>query len=101
MQPIARSLKKYQVRHLSNDWQNLTVMIGVEHVKFGREYVEGLRVYPAITQKKTLTPTQVEMWEKAKQSYINNGSLDKVLAHVEMSQADQERLKQECANAMA
>ncbi|HGJ5882046.1 MAG TPA: Rha family transcriptional regulator [Arsenophonus sp.] len=27
--------------------------------------------------------------------------LDKVLAHVEMSQEDQERLKQECANAMA
>ncbi len=41
------------------------------------------------------------MWEKAKQSYINNGSLDKMLAHIEMSPEDQERLKQECANAMA
>ncbi|MGX8940767.1 hypothetical protein ACWWJF_10240 [Symbiopectobacterium sp. Eva_TO] len=41
------------------------------------------------------------MWEKAKQSYISNKSLDKVLAHVEMSQEDQERLKKECANAMA
>ncbi|BAN98024.1 hypothetical protein E05_32580 [Plautia stali symbiont] len=76
-------------------------MIGVEHVKFGREYVEGLRIYPAITQKKTLTPNQVEMWGKAKQSYINNKSLDKVLERVEISPEDQERLKQECANAMA
>lgn len=97
----SKVIKKISGSSFIEDWQNLTVMIGVEHVKFGREYVQGLRVYPAITQKKTLTPTQVEMWEKAKQSYINNGSLDKVLAHVEMSQADQERLKQECANAMA
>lgn len=83
------------------DWQNVKVMICVERVKNRQEYVDGLRVYPAITQKKTLTPTQVEMWEKAKQSYINNGSLDKVLEHVDMSPEDQERLKQECANAMA
>lgn len=97
----SKAIKKISGSSFIEDWQNLTVMIGVEHVKFGREYVEGLRVYPAITQKKALTPTQVEMWEKAKQSYINNGSLDKVLAHVEMSQEDQERLRQECANAMA
>lgn len=41
------------------------------------------------------------MWGKAKQSYINNKSLDKVLERVEISPEDQERLKQECANAMA
>lgn len=83
------------------DWQNVKVMICVERVKNRQEYVDGLRIYPAITKKKILTPIQIETWEKAKQSYINNGSLDKVLAHVEMSLEDQERLKKECANAMA
>ncbi|MCX2957545.1 hypothetical protein M5J15_07700 [Serratia symbiotica] len=97
----SKVIKKISGSSFIEDWQNLTVMIEVEHVKFGCEYVEGLRVYPAITQKKILTPTEVEMWEKAKQSYINNKSLDKVLAHVEMSQEDQERFKKECANAMA
>lgn len=94
----SKVIKKMSGSSFIEDWQNLTVMIGVKHVKFGREYVEGLRVYPAITQKKTLTPTQVEMWEKAKQSYINNRSLDKVLEHVEISQENQELLKKECAN---
>uniref|UniRef100_A0A3B0MEX5 Uncharacterized protein n=1 Tax=Arsenophonus endosymbiont of Trialeurodes vaporariorum TaxID=235567 RepID=A0A3B0MEX5_9GAMM len=83
------------------DWQNVKVTICVERVKNRQEYVDGLIIYPAITQKKILTPSQIETWEKAKQSYINNGSLDKVAAHVEMSKEDQKRLKKECANAVA
>ncbi|WP_334473746.1 hypothetical protein [Arsenophonus sp. PmNCSU2021_1] len=83
------------------DWQNVKVMICVERVKNRQEYVNGLRIYPAIIKKKILTPSQVESWERAKQSYLNTGSLEKVLAHVEMSPEDQERLTKECANAMA
>ncbi|MDR5611649.1 MAG: hypothetical protein RAM36_00995 [Arsenophonus sp.] len=83
------------------DWKNVKVMICVERVKNRQEYVDGLRIYPAIIKKKILTPSQVESWERAKQSYLNTGSLEKVLAHVEMSPEDQERLKKECANAMA
>ncbi|MBG6243584.1 MAG: hypothetical protein EKE20_18135 [Candidatus Symbiopectobacterium sp. Dall1.0] len=82
------------------DWRNVKVMICVERVKNRQEYVDGLRIYPVITQKKILTPSKVESWERAKQSYLNTGSLEKVLAHVEMSLEDQERLKKECANAM-
>ncbi|WP_238149444.1 YqaJ viral recombinase family protein [Arsenophonus endosymbiont of Aleurodicus floccissimus] len=72
------------------DWQNVKVMICVERVKNRQEFVDELRIYPAITQKKILTPSKVESWERAKQSYLNTGSLEKVLAHVEMSLEDQE-----------
>ncbi|WP_238149512.1 hypothetical protein [Arsenophonus endosymbiont of Aleurodicus floccissimus] len=75
-------------------------MICVERVKNRQEYVDGLRIYPVIIRKKILTPSQLELWERAKQSYLNTGSLEKVLAHVDMSLEDQERLKKECTNTM-
>lgn len=87
--------------HFLEDWNDVKIMVCVETVQNRQKYVDGLRLYPAITKKKILTPNQVETWELAKKSYINNGSLYKVLAHVEMSPEDQERLKKECSDAVA
>lgn len=83
------------------DWVDVKVMVCVEVVENRQKYVDGLRIYPAITKKKILTPNQVEMWELAKKSYIANGSLDKVLARVDMSIEDQELLKKECGDEVA
>lgn len=80
-----------------DDWQNVPVTIYVDpHVRFGKESVEGLRIMPAAPRKKELTPEDKKTWEGAKAAYKRDGSLDKVLARVEISDENIERLIAEC-----
>lgn len=82
------------------DWQNVRITIYVDnHVKFGKEIVDGLRISPhAPAEKKAvLTPANTKMWENAKAAYRRDKSLDAILERVSMSEEHQEQLKKECA----
>lgn len=79
------------------DWRDVQITVYVEHgIKFGRENVDGLRISPKAPGRKKLTPEQTTAWENAKAAFKRDKSLDAVLARVDMSEADQERLKKEC-----
>lgn len=81
-----------------DDWQNVQVTIYVEpNVKFGREVVEGLRISPYAPEKKYLTPDNGKAWTRAKEAYLRDGNLDKVLEKRSMSEEHQEQLIAECA----
>ena len=80
-----------------DDWQNVAVTVYVDpHVRFGKESVEGLRIMPAAPRKKTLTPAEKKNWESAKAAFRRDGNLDAVLARVDISEDDIERLIAEC-----
>lgn len=82
-----------------DDWQNVRITVYVDHnVRFGKETVEGLRISPHAPEvgKKVLTPASIKAWDKAKEAYKRDGSLDSVLARVDMSESDQQRLMAEC-----
>jgi hypothetical protein len=80
------------------DWAKTKVTIYVEHnVKFGKETMDGLRISPNKPQGKSLlTPDLTKNWENAKQAYLRDGNLTKVLERVDMSQEHQLQLKKEC-----
>lgn len=81
-----------------DDWVNVRITIYVDsNVKFGRETVEGLRISPHKPEKPTLTPEQTKQWEQAKVAFKRDGNLIKVLARVDISDADQMKLIEECA----
>ena len=80
-----------------DDWNNIEVMIYVDsNVRFGRDTVEGLRISPNKPEKKELTPDNKVKWEGAKTAYKRDGSLDKVLAKVNISKVNQAKLIAEC-----
>ena len=80
-----------------DDWQNVPVTVYVDpHVRFGKESVEGLRIMPAAPRKKELTPADKKTWEGAKAAYRRDGNLDAVLARVDISDENIERLIAEC-----
>lgn len=83
-----------------DDWQNVAVTIYVDHnVRFGKETVEGLRISPYAPekQKPELTPENAKAWANAKSAYKRDGNLEKVLERVDMSEANQAKLINECA----
>ena len=82
-----------------DDWQNIRVMIYVDkNVRFGRETMEGLRISPNKQEKPTLTPDNKTKWDRAKEAYLRDKSLANVLKHVQISEEDQARLKQEAGS---
>jgi hypothetical protein len=81
-----------------DDWKDVRITVYVDHnVRFGKETVEGLRISPHTPETKRLTPDNTKAWENAKAAYKRDGSLDAVLARVDMSEAHQAQLKAECA----
>jgi hypothetical protein len=84
-----------------DDWRDVKVTIYVDNnIRFGRETVEGLRISPvAPTAKPELTPNMGKRWESAVQAYRRDGSLEKVLARVVMSQDHIDALIEEAASA--
>jgi len=77
------------------DWNNIQVEVFVDpNVRFGKDTVEGLRIRKSV--KPTLTPANKIMWESAKKACIRDGSLDKVLERVNMSDEHQLQLIAEC-----
>lgn len=93
----SKTMKNLTGSAFIDDWNNVRVTIYVDpNVKFGKESVEGLRISPQPVGRKTLTPAQTKAWENAKAAYRRDGNLDSVLARVDISDDDQERLKAEC-----
>lgn len=79
------------------DWNNVPVTVYVEpNIKFGKDSVEGLRILPKSPGKRRITPAQTQAWNNAKAAYRRDGNLTAVLSRVEMSEADQLRLIEEC-----
>lgn len=98
----SKTLKALTGSPFIEDWQQVKVTIYVDHnVKFGKEVMEGLRISPISPAVPTLTPENAKGWNNAKAAYQRDGNLDAVLARVEMSEAHQRQLMQECADAMA
>lgn len=84
------------------EWVNLRVTVYVDpNVKFGKESVEGLRISSKAPARATLTPSNAKQWEGAKAAYKRDGNLDAVLGRVDMSEAHQAQLKDECAPEQA
>jgi len=78
------------------DWQNVKVCVYVDrNVKMMGETVEGLRIKPA-KQREEITPDNKKRWGQAKDAYIRDGNLDKVLTKADMTQENQDRLIKEC-----
>jgi len=51
-----------------------------------------------IAEKKTLTPDMKAIWKNAKEAYVRDKNLNKVLERYNMSQEHQEKLMAECNN---
>lgn len=80
------------------DWAGVRVMVYVDKdVKFGRDTVEGLRIamQPA---RKVLTPANSNQWALAVAAYKRDGTLDKVLARVDISEEHQALLKKQASH---
>lgn len=78
------------------EWGGTRITVYVDpNVKFGRETVEGLRVMRA-QERKTLTPEMAQVWANAKEAYLRDRSLEKVLQRYEMSEEHIELLINEC-----
>lgn len=80
-----------------NDWNNIQVMVYVEHgVKFGRETMDGLRIRASEVKKKFLTPENDKLWEGAKAAFKRDGNLKSVLERVSMTDEHQMLLIEQC-----
>ena len=78
------------------DWGNRRVIVYVDNaVRFGKETVEGLRLRIP-PSRKVLTPESGQAWTNAKASFKREGNLDKVLAHMDMTQEHVAQLIAEC-----
>lgn len=76
-------------------WCNVKIEVYVDpNVRFGKDIVEGLRIRSH--KLPLLTPDNKKMWEGAKKACIRDGSLDKVLERVIMSEEHQLQLIKEC-----
>ncbi len=77
------------------DWADTRIRVYVEKgIKFGRDLVDGLRVIPA-AERKWVTPDS-RAWGAAKDVYLRDGNLDKVLAKADMTDEHIAQLKREC-----
>ena len=78
------------------DWLNVPVTVYVEkNVRLGADVVDGLRISKG-RAKKTLTPDMEASWKSAKEAYLRDGGLEKILARVEMAPEHQAQLVAEC-----
>lgn len=81
------------------DWNDVRITVYVDkNVRFGNESVEGLRISPKPPGRKQITPEQTKAWESAKAAYMRDGNLEAVLARVDMSEAHQRQLIEECTS---
>ena len=93
----SRVIKNLTENHFLENWNNLTVTIYVDsNVKFGRDTVEGLRISPEKPPqgKQELTPDH-KAWSNAVAAYKRDGSLDKVLERMTISDDNQKLIEAE------
>lgn len=93
----SKTMKNLTGSAFIEDWNDVRITVYVDkNVRFGNESVEGLRISPKPPGRKQLTPEQTTAWENAKNAYNRDGNLEKVLARVDMSEAHQRQLIEEC-----
>ncbi len=79
------------------DWRDIRIMVYVDnHVKFGKEVVDGLRISPQAPEKKYLTPDLTKPWENAKAAFKRDGNLNAVLSRMQMTEEHRQQLLNEC-----
>jgi hypothetical protein len=82
------------------DWQNIPVRLYIDaSVRMKGETVGGVRINPQqpVLTKPVLTPENESMWNRAKVAFKRDGNLNTVLKHAEISQANQDKIAQECS----
>lgn len=100
---ILNATNSKMLRHITDspyidDWQNVPITVYVDpSVKFGRETVEGLRV--RMRQPRPEVKPGTQMWENAKTAFVRDGNFSKVLEKADISEENQNRLREECASA--
>lgn len=82
------------------DWSGLKIALYIDpNAKLKGDTVGGLRINPnKPEEKKELTPSDSDMWERAKNAFKQDGNLDRVLKHVSISEEFIAKLKEECVN---
>lgn len=92
----SKLMNQYAGSPYIEDWGDRRVIVYVDNaVKFGKDLVEGLRLRIP-PSRKVLTPESGQAWINAKASYKREGNLDKVLAHMDMTQQHVAQLIAEC-----
>lgn len=92
----SRAVKGLTESPFIDDWNNVAVTVYVDTgVRFGRDTVEGLRISNLApkTEKPELTPEDKQKWSRAIAAFKRDGSLDKVLASMRISEANQQAIK--------
>jgi len=90
----SKMMKEITGSHFIDDWSDVAVQVYVDHnVKFGRETVEGLRIMPA-PRRPELTPNNKAAWDRAIQVYAETKSLEKVLSKMDVSDENQQLIKE-------
>lgn len=93
----SKTMKELTESPFIDDWNNVSVMVYVEHgIKFGRDIVDGLRIRAHETKKKFLTPENEKLWEGAKAAFKRDGNLKSVLERVAMTDEHQMLLMEQC-----
>jgi hypothetical protein len=96
----SKVMKELTGSHFLEDWVNVSITVYVDpNVRFGRETVEGLRISPQapVLRKPVITRENVKMWANATNAYKRDGNFSAVLERADISDADQDAIKQECA----
>lgn len=99
----SRTMKKMTGSPFIDDWNNVPVTVYVDdHVKFGRETVEGLRIStekPRMT-KPELLPENKTAWANAIAAYKRDGNYDAIEKRMTISEANKTKIREE-ADAVA
>lgn len=96
----SKTLKMLTGSAFIDDWQGVSVTVYVDsQVRFGKEVMEGLRIRQQAPGKRVLTPDNAGQWEAAKKAYRRDGNLEAVLLRVDISEAHQRQLIEECEPA--
>lgn len=93
----SKTLKTLAGSSYLEDWVNIPVTIYVDpNVRFGKETMEGLRISPIQPKIKSFIEPGSTMWDNAKVAYKRDGNLDAVLKRVNITEANQKKIKDEC-----
>ena len=84
--------------HFLEDWAGARVEVRVQGgIKFGRDVVEGLRIYPQ-KARPVINPNNKKQWEGAKAAFVRDGNFDAVLVRADLSPEQQQQIINEVAN---
>lgn len=81
-------------------WANLTIQLYIDPTaSFGGEVTGGVRINPnpPVMKRPVVTPENKERWQSAKNAYIRDKNLNKVLERADMSEAHQALMISECS----